>query len=32
MSEKSEKIYEAVTNLSDELVENAAKRKKPRRA
>ena len=32
MSEKSEKIYEAVTNLSDELVEDAAKRKKPRRA
>lgn len=33
MSEKSEKIYEAVTNLSDELVENAAARpKKPRRA
>ena len=33
MSEKSEKIYEAVTNISDELVESAgAKRKKPRRA
>lgn len=33
MSKKSEKIYEAVTNLSDELVENAAARpKKPRRA
>lgn len=32
MSEKSEKIYEAVTNLSDELVENAARPKKPRRA
>ena len=33
MSEKSEKIYEAVTNISDELVESAgAKRKRPRRA
>ena len=33
MSEKSEKIYEAVTNISDELVENAAaKPKRPRRA
>ena len=33
MSEKSEKIYEAVTNISDELVENAAARpKRPRRA
>ncbi len=33
MSENSEKIYEAVTNISDELVENAsAKRRRPRRA
>lgn len=32
MSEKSEKIYEAVTNVSDGLVEDAAKRKRPRRA
>ena len=33
MSEKSEKIYEAVTNISDELVENAAARpRRPRRA
>ena len=33
MSENSEKIFEAVTNISDELVENAsAKRRRPRRA
>lgn len=33
MSENSEKIYEAVTNISDELVENAdVKRRRPRRA
>lgn len=33
MSENSEMIYEAVTNISDELVENAsAKRRRPRRA
>lgn len=33
MSENSEKIYEAVTNISDELVENAgAKRRRLRRA
>ena len=32
MSEKSEKIYEAVTNVSDELVEAAGGRKRPRRA
>lgn len=33
MSENSEKIYDAVTNISDELVENAgAKRRRPRRA
>ena len=33
MSENSEKIFEAVTNISDELVENAAARpKRPRRA
>ena len=30
MSEKSEKIYEAVTNVSDELVEAAGGRKRPR--
>ena len=33
MSENSEKIYEAVTNISDELVESAdVKRRRPRRA
>ena len=33
MSENSEKIYEAVTNISDELVETAdVKRRRPRRA
>lgn len=32
MSEKSEKIYEAVTNVSDELVEAAGGRKRQRRA
>lgn len=33
MSENSEKIYEAVTNISDKLVENAdVRRRRPRRA
>lgn len=33
MSENSEKIFEAVTNISDELVETAdVKRRRPRRA